>query len=105
MDVFTLGMALAALIIAVFVAARQGKNVDQATAEKLAEMHKPEVLDRLERNYQLASAERKQLVDMAAGFLRLIAPFTPGITADDAAAKLLTDVQTPGPAPIEAQPG
>jgi len=103
-DVFTLSMALAALIIAVFVAARQGKNVDQATAEKLAEMHKPEVMDRMERMYQQANEPVKQLVNAVTGILQLVSVMTP-FKSVDAAADVMTDIQTPGPAPVEAQPG
>lgn len=99
LDVITLGMALAALIVSVIFAARSGKNIDQATADKLAEMHRPEVMDRLERAYQQSNAERKQLVDVTSGFLKLIAQFTP-FKSIDAASELLEDIQTPGPAPV-----
>lgn len=103
-DVFTVGMALAALIMAIIVAARQGKNIDQTTADRLAKMHEPEVLDRLEGAYQRSDAAVKQLVDVAAGLLGIIAPLTTMIKADDAAANLLKDIQTPGALPAPTPP-
>ena len=96
--VFTLGIALAALVISVITAVRKGSSVDAAVADKLAKMHDPQVLDRLEAAYQTANAPVVQLVNTVAALLKVVAPFTP-IKSDDAAAKLLEDIQTPGADP------
>lgn len=99
-DVFTLAVALAGLIVAIIVAARQGKNIDQETAGRLERMSDPATMERLERAYQSANEERKQFVKLASALLGVIAPLTP-FKSDDAAAALLMDIQQPGsPAPV-----
>jgi hypothetical protein len=101
MDVLTLVFALSALIVAIITAARQGKNIDDATAERLSKMADPATMDKLERAYQAASDERKRLLEMASALLAFIAPLTQ-LKSDDAALALLKDIQTPGPAAPEA---
>jgi len=96
MTLFTFGIAFAALVLAIINAVRQGKNIDAATADKLADMHKPETLDRLKEAYQNANETTRQLVGAVSAILQLVAPLTPGIKADDAARELLKDIQTPG---------
>lgn len=102
-DVLTLVFSLSALIIAIVVAARQGKNIDEVTAERLAKMADRETMDKYERAFQQASDEKKLLIGMLGRALDFFAPLTP-FKSDDAAAKFVEDIQVPGPAP-ESAPG
>lgn len=95
-------IGLVGSIIAVVVTAmRTGKSADAgAVAEIEKRQMNREWMERNERAYQEASAERKELYSLVTGILGFIAPITTGIKADDAALKLLQDIQTPGPAPV-----
>jgi hypothetical protein len=97
-DVLTVGFALAALIVAIIGIARTGRNIDAATAERLASMSDPATMERLERAHAAADEKVKQALALLAAVVGIIAPLTP-LKSDDALKNLLVDIQTPGPAP------
>ena len=67
---------------------RLTQRVDTAAADR-------EWIERLEKAYALGGLQAKTAVDALAGVLTNIAPLT-GIKVDDAALRLLKDIQTPG---------
>lgn len=93
-------------IIAVVIASvRSGKpqQIDAGVVARIeAAQQNREYVDKLERAYQLAGADKRAMFDGVVGILAGLAAFTP-IKSDDAALKLLQDVKTPG-VPVEVPP-
>lgn len=83
-------LQLALLVAIVVYALLRGGNPDKELAAKLVELHR-EHGDRLERAYAKANDSQRQIVDIAAGILRTIAPVTP-IVSDDTVSDLLDDI-------------
>lgn len=102
MVVVTLVVATAALVISAVTAVLSRSNADQQTTARIDALRADRTqMDYLERAYQEASAAQRAALDTSLGVIKAIAPHT-GITTDDAAARLLEDIQQPGP--LEDQP-
>lgn len=72
-------------------------QVDTAAAERIDALHQNrDYMERLERAYQASNEANRRALDLSVSVLRFIAPLTPGIKTDDAAAGFLSDIQTPG---------
>ena len=81
-----------------FVQVRSGKNPDVAASERLESMQmNRDFMAATERAYEKSAAIQKQAIDTLAGVVTAIAPLTTSIKFDDALARLLKDIMTPGP--------
>jgi hypothetical protein len=107
-DVIAVLFALAGLIVSIVAFFRAHPNatpaaLDAEVTRRLTELEADRAnVARLETAYQNAGEVQKHAIDALVSALKLIAPMTAG-TADDAAVKLLEDIQTPG-APIPPEP-
>jgi hypothetical protein len=76
----------------------RGGNPDAAATNQLqAWQMNRDFMAAQERAYQNASAERKAFIDALASITAAFAPLTTFMTSDNALARYLRDVQTPGP--------
>lgn len=80
----------------VFQVARKPQQADSNLVLRLSQLeNNREWMDRMERAYQQSRAHERMAFDTIASLFRLVAPITP-FKGDDATARLMQDIQTPG---------
>lgn len=95
--IIALLIAIVSLMVSVVAAVLTRANADQRATKRLDDLRSDRAqMDYLERAYLNANDAQRAALDTALAIIREIAPRT-AITTDDAALRLLEDIQKPGP--------
>jgi len=89
---------LVTAVIVLLVLRRDGPKKADDTLTLQLQMHQNnrDYMERQERMFRELSTSHQQMITLAGRALEIVAPLTP-IKSDDAAARYLDDIRTPGP--------